>query len=157
MSQAHADFSKGLNAHASFRVNDKETGKDLVQATFLKTWNYLVKGGKIHLMKAFLYNVLNNLVVDEYRKRKTASLDLMLEKGLDPSTGGTERLIDGLDGKKAMKLIGDLPLKYRRIMMMRYAQELTLEEISLKTGQSRNVVAVQTHRGLAKLKLLYKN
>lgn len=33
-------------------------------------------------MKAFPYHVLNNLIVDEYRKRKTASLDDLLEKGV---------------------------------------------------------------------------
>lgn len=40
---------------------------------------------------------------------------------------------------------------------MRYAQDLSLKEIALITGQSRNTVAVQAHRGLIKLKILYNN
>ena len=38
---------------------------------------------------------------------------------------------------------------------MRYVRDMSLQEISLLTGQSKNAVAVQVHRGLEKLKLLY--
>ncbi len=69
MATAHRDFAKGLNGRAFFKVQDKAIGEDLVQDTFLKTWSYLVKGGKIDVMKAFLYHILNNLIVDQYRKQ----------------------------------------------------------------------------------------
>jgi RNA polymerase sigma-70 factor (ECF subfamily) len=152
---AHHDYEKGLNAHAFFKMHDRTTGEDLVQDTFTKTWIYLVKGGKIDVMKAFLYHVLNNLIVDEYRKHKTVSLDALLEKGFEPSVGRSERLFNVLDGKAALVLIQRLPLTYQKVMRMRYVQDLSLAEMSLITGQSRGTIAVQMHRGLAKLKLLY--
>lgn len=43
---AHHDFEKGLNKYAFYKLHNKETGEDLVQETYLKTWNYLVRGGK---------------------------------------------------------------------------------------------------------------
>jgi len=152
---AHHDFEKGLNLHAFFKIGDRAMSGDMVQDTFMKTWVYLVKGGKIEVMKAFLYHVLNNLIVDEYRKRKTTSLDVLLEKGFEPSTGHADRLFDVLDGKAALILIRQLPATYQKVMRMRYVQDLTLKEISLLTGQSKNTIAVQAHRGLGKLKLLY--
>ncbi len=152
---AHHDFEKKLNVHAFFKTHNHAIGEDLVQDTFIKTWAYLVKGGKIEMMKAFLYHVLNNLIVDEYRKRKTTSLDLLLEKGFEPSTGDSSRLLDVLDGKSAMLLIQRLPATYQKVMKMKYVQDLSLEEMSLITGQSKNSIAVQVHRGLEKLKLLY--
>jgi RNA polymerase sigma-70 factor (ECF subfamily) len=121
----------------------------------MKTWLYLVKGGKIDMMKAFLYHILNNLIIDEYRKRKTSSLDTLLEKGFEPSTGNTDQLINTLDGKTALLLIKRLPEAYRKIMRMRYIQDLSIQEISLITGQSKNNIAVKLHRGLEKLKILY--
>jgi len=152
---AHHSYQKGLNAHAFFKVHDHATGEDLVQDTFMKTWRYLVKGGKIDVMKAFLYHVLNNLIVDQYRKHKTTSLDVLLEEGYEPSVEHSEHLFNILDGKAALLLIQRLPLKYRRVMKMRYTQNLSLKEIALITGQTRNAVAVQAYRGLRKLKLLY--
>lgn len=152
---AHRDFEDGLKKHAYFKLNNHATGEDLVQDTFIKTWGYLVRGGKIDVMKAFLYHVLNNLIVDEYRKRKMSSLDTLIEKGFEPSTGDAARFYDMLDGKAALLLIARLPVAYQKIMRMRYVQDLTLKEMSLITGQTENALAVQAHRGLAKLKLLY--
>lgn len=155
MTEAHHDYGKKLNAHAFFKMHDHAIGEDLVQETFKKTWSYLVKGGKIELMKAFLYHVLNNLIVDEYRKHKATSLDVLIEKGYEPTTGHSGQLINILDGKAALLLIQYIPEKYQKVIRMRYVQNLSLKEMSLITGQTQNTIAVQVHRGLEKLKLLY--
>lgn len=155
LTQANHDHNRGLNVHAFFRVDNKDIGKELVQETFLKTWTYLIKGGKIDLMKSFLYHVLNDLVVDHYRKQKTVSLDKLAESGFEPSTDSTGRLFDNLDGKEVMLLINSLPAKYQAVMRMRYVQDLSVTEMSLITGLSKNAIAVHAHRGMEKLKLLY--
>jgi RNA polymerase sigma-70 factor (ECF subfamily) len=155
LSVAHDTYNKELNAHALFKVSNQIIGEDLVQDTFLKTWSYLVKGGKIDLMRAFLFHVLNNLIVDEYRKHKTSSLDILMEKGFEPIAENTDRLLNILDGKTAILLIQQLPEKYRKVMRMKYVQDLTLKEISLKARQSKNTTTVQLHRGLDKLKILH--
>lgn len=153
---AHKDYEKGLNLYAFFKTRDHAAGEDLVQDTFMKTWKYLVRGGEIHLMKAFLYHILNNLIVDTYRRRKTSSLDTLVEKGFEPPTENHANFLDVLDGKALVALLIRLPEKYRKVMHMRYMQGLSLKEMSLITGQSKNAMAVQVHRGLEKLKLLYK-
>lgn len=155
LTAAHRDFDKGLTAHAYFKMNDRALSQDLVQDTFMKTWKYLVKGGKIDTMKAFLYHVLNFLIVDEYRKHKATSLDVLVESGYEPSTGDHERIFDVIDGSGALLMISKLSLKYRAVMRMKYIQDLSIAEISAITGQSKNTVAVQMHRGLAQLKLIY--
>jgi RNA polymerase sigma-70 factor (ECF subfamily) len=153
---AHNDYAKGLRSRAFFKTNNHTTSDDLVQDTFMKTWRYLARDGKIDVMKSFLYHILNNLIVDEYRKRKLISLDLLLTKGFEPSKDYSERLIDLLDGKSALLLIQRLPPTYQKVMRLRYTENLSLAEISLVTGQSKNTIAVKLHRGLAKLKLLYE-
>lgn len=155
MSAAHNDFEKGLKKHAQFRVSDTTTCDDLVQDTFMKTWSYLVKQGKIDLMKPFLYHILNCLIIDEYRKRKSTSLDALLEAGFEPGSDDFTRLVDMLDGKAALELIEALPISYQKIMTLRYVDDLSLAEISVVTGQTKNTVAVKTHRGMEKLRALY--
>jgi RNA polymerase sigma-70 factor (ECF subfamily) len=154
---AHRDHSRGLNLHAFFKTSSHVIGEDLVQDTFIKTWRYLVRGGKIDIMRAFLYHILNNLIVDEYRKRKTTSLDILLGKGFEPNTGDPKRIFDILDGKAMFLLIGRLPQTYQKVMHMKYVQDLSLKEMSILTGQSKNTIAVQVHRGLEKLKLLHSS
>lgn len=155
MHVAHVSFVKGLEKRALYKTNDVQLGQDLVQATFLKTLLYLQKGGKIILMKSFLNHVLNDLIVDEYRKHKTMSLDLLLDKGFEPGGDDQERTMNIFDGKQVVQLIPLLPEKYETVIRLRYMQELSLKEISLITGQTPNTVAVQAHRGLEKLKTIY--
>lgn len=152
----YADFNIRLNRYACSRTSDGELANDLTQKTFLKTWTYLVKGGQIETMEAFLYHVLKSLIIDEYRKKKSTSLDMLLDKGFDPTSDDTHRLVDMLDGKQAADLIAQLPTIYQRVMRLRYLQDLSLKEISLITGQTKNAVAVQAHRGMEKLKELYE-
>lgn len=154
LTDAYSDFEAGLNKRAFFKVSDHELGEDLVQETFLKTWKYIVKGGKIHLMKAFLYHILNDLIIDEYRKKKPISLDLLMEKGFEPGVDDVQTLIDKLDAKSALLLIKQIPLKYQKIMLMCYVQHLTLKEMSDTNGQSKNTNAVQLHRGNEMIRLL---
>lgn len=152
---AHQDYDKMLYAFAFFRVHDNAISQDLVQDTFMKTWAYLLKGGEILNMKAFLYRVLKNLIVDEYRKKKVTSLDELLDKGFQPSGGDSHRLGNILDAKAVLLYISLLRKPYDQIMHMRFMEDLSLQEISAITGQSKNVISVQLNRGIKLLKPIY--
>lgn len=152
---AHRNHERELKARAVFKVGDRDLSEDLVQKTFMKTWNYMLKGGEIETMKAFLHHVLNSLIVDEYRRRKAISLDALLEKGFEPSVDELPRIINKLDSKSAALLVKRLPEKYKKVIYLRFIKDLALEEMSDITGQSKNTVAVQVHRGLQMLKSIY--
>jgi RNA polymerase sigma-70 factor, ECF subfamily len=149
--RAHVD---ALFQYCLFKVSDRELAKDLVQETFMKTWIYAAdaESGKIESMKAFLFRTLSNLIVDEYRKRKTISLDTLAEDGFDPPFDDSDRLLDTIDGERALQLLKFLPEDYRDVVFMRYVQELSLEEIAEITGESKNTLSVRLHRGIKKLK-----
>lgn len=155
MASAHADFEQGLLRHANFRLSDSGRCDDLVQDTFLKTWVYLIKAGKINSIKPFMYHVLNCLIIDEYRKKKSVSLDVLLDSGFEPEGEDYDRIIDTIDGQAAMALIATLPAAYQRIISLRYIDDLSLSEIADETGLTKNLVAVKTHRGMEKLREIY--
>jgi len=155
LTKAHFQYEKKFNVRAFYKLSDRELSEDLVQQTFMKTWVYLVKGGKVDTMRAFLYHILNALVIDEYRKYKITSLDDLQKKGFEPGVNDSERLFNYLDGKALILLIRRLPETYQKVMYMRYVQEFTIKEMSLVTGQTKNSITVKTHRGLKKLKRLY--
>lgn len=155
LTTAHKNFAKQLNYYAFFKIQNRDTCEDLVQNAFMKVWSYLVRDGNVITMKAFLYHILNDLIIDEYRKKNTISLDGLLEKGFEVGTDNSDRLFNTLDGKTATLLLDKLPEKYQKVMRMKYVQNLSLGEISLITGKKKNAIAVQTHRGLEKLKILH--
>ena len=156
LTDAHRDFSRGLSRYANLKVSNTALSDDLVQTTFMKTWLFLQKTGKIELMRAFLYHVLNNLIVDEYRKKKAVSLDLLAEDGFELKAINSENIFNLIDGKALALLIEKLPIKYRVAINMRYVEELSLKEMSVKTKESTNSMSVRVHRGLVKLRVLYE-
>ena len=79
----------------------------------------------------------------------------MLDKGFEPGNDDFDRTVNMLDGKAAILLISSLLIAYQKIMSRRYVDDLSLAEIAEATGQTKNAVAVKTHRGMEKLRELY--
>ncbi len=153
--KAFEDYSEALFRHASIRVSDREKAIDIVHDTFTKVWSYTRAGHQIDSYRSFLYKVLNNLIIDEYRKRKESSLDALLEiEGIDEgsfpelSESTAEALAATIDGRKAFELLAELPDVYREVLILRFVDELGPREISELIEESENVVSVRIHRGL---------
>lgn len=160
--EAYNTYSEPLFRFCFFKLNDRELAKDLMQETFTKAWMSASTGGlEINCVKAVLYKIAGNLVIDEYRRRNrrgvTPSLDVLHEEGFDPSFDDTESLHNIIDGKEAVQLISKIREPYGESVFMRYVQELTLTEIAEITGESENTISVRIHRGISILKKLYNH
>ena len=71
---AYADYADAIFRHCAFRLMNRERGKELMQETFLRIWIELGKGVEVLNMRAFLYRIANNLIIDDVRKKKEMSL-----------------------------------------------------------------------------------
>ncbi len=157
--KAFDEYADALFRHAVYRLSDRERGIEIVHDTFTKVWTYIRNGHEIDSYKSFLYKVMNNLIIDEYRRRKELSLDAILsEEGVNEGSfpelheGGMEELTFALDAQKASALIGELPLVYREVITLRFVDGLKPKEISELIEESENVVSVRIHRALKILK-----
>lgn len=155
--EAYHSHADSLFRHALFKVSDRELAKDLVQETFTKTWAYIAKSGTVESLKPFLFRTLNNLIIDEYRKRKNSSLDELMDEGFDIGVDNSESLFDTLDGERALALLRKLPQEYQDVIYMRYVEGLSPQEISEILGESKNTLSVRIHRGLKKLEQLLEH
>lgn len=155
LSAGFVEFKDSLRHFAMFKTSNPSLSDDLVQATFLKTWLYLKKGGQIRYMKTFLFHILRALIIDEYRKRTSISLDYLCENGFEPSDDSDQSSDFQLGNFEVIPLLEQLPKKYQVIMHMRYMDDLSIQEISQATKQSRNATTVQLHRGLVKIRDIY--
>ena len=161
--EAFEAYSDQLFRHAFFRLSNRERALELAQDTFLKTWDYIQGGNEVENFKSFFYRILNNLIIDEYRKKKQSSLDELLEddtgelerKLSDGSVRETEEKLDEtLLFERIRNRIPDLPDAYREVITMRYIDGFTPKEIASLIGVTENVVSVRLHRGTLKLRAL---
>lgn len=157
--KAFDEYADALFRHSSIRISDRERAIELVHDTFTKVWGYLREGHEITSFRPFLYKVLNNLIIDEYRRRKEMSLDAMLAKeGVDEGMFAElrdeplEAMIDMLDAKQALMLVAELPDIYRETLTLRFVDGLVPREIAALIEESENVVSVRLHRGIKLLR-----
>jgi len=158
--EAYSQHSDAIFRLVFFKLNNRDRALDLTQETFMKTWLHMTTNS-VDNIKAFLYKVAGNLIIDEYRKRDkrdymTSSLEDLSDAGFEPhiDEDELETITNKLDGEKLLGLISELPDTYSNIMFMRYSEELTITEISETIGETPNVVSVRLNRGLKKLREL---
>lgn len=156
--QAYDEFSDAIFRHCYFRVFNREQAKELVQETFMKTWQYLKNNDKeaIKNIRAFLYRVANNLIIDHARKNKPVSLEEMMEGGFDTGEDGRDKLVSIADGKDMIKLLSQISPKYRQAVQMKFIDDLLPREIAEAIGETENNVSVRIHRGLEQIRELLK-
>ena len=157
--KAFDDYGDTLFRHASLRISDRERAIDLVHDVYAKVWTYIRDGHTIKTFRPFLYKVLNNLIVDEYRRQEDVSLDAILaaeerDEGMfeELHDNSTQNLLDKLDGRQAMAVVGELPDIYREVLILRFVDGLRPNEISDLIEETKNTVSVRIHRGLKLLK-----
>lgn len=152
---AHEEYADALFRHCLIRIRDREIAKDIVQETFSRAWLYLSEGKKIEYTRAFLYRVANNLIVDHVRKKKSSSLDAMMDDdGYEPVDEAATNPADVPAAREALKLLASLDEIYQTVISMRYLEEMSPKEIALELGVSENVVSVRIHRGMERLRQL---
>lgn len=153
-------YGDQLFRHACLRLSDREKALDAVQDTFTRAWSYLRQGHRVESYRPFLYKILNNLIIDEYRRRSDASLEAEMEEAGDEraitalSAHETDALIATLDGRQALALLPQVPEKYREVLVLRFIDELRPKEIAALLEISENIVSVRIHRGLHVLRAM---
>ena len=152
--QAYNEFVDAIFRHIYFRIFNRDLAKDLTQETFTRTWQYLSKGHEVNSLKSFLYKVANNLVIDEYRKRKEFSLDALQSKGFDVENHDAEKIVSDVENKNVLRAVKKLSKDHQEIILMRYVNDLSIKEIAEIIGQSENVVSVRLNRGLKEVRKL---
>ncbi len=150
---AHEKYADQIFRHCLVRIRDREVAKDLAQETFSRAWLYLSKGKEVEYMRAFLYRVANNLIVDYSRKKKTSSLDSMMEEdGFEAEDESAANPEDIPASREAVKLLESLDDIYRVVITMRFLDEMSPKEIAAALDTSENVVSVRIHRGMQRLR-----
>lgn len=155
--KAFALYSDALFRHSLFRVSDRQVAIDLVQDAFTKTWMQIAKGETIERFQPYLYHVLNNLIIDYYRKKKSVSLDALAEDGFDPAMSGDEDIVEEAEQHHMMKFFDQLPERDREVVVMRYIDGLQVKQIASVLNETENGVSVRLHRAVKKLKSLIEN
>ena len=151
--EAYDEFGEGIFRYIAMKISDRDMARDLMQEAFTRAWDYCVKGGEILEWKPFLYRTAYNLVVDTYRKKRSVSLDAMIEDtGFAIPDEDDVRSVNRAEAARIRIAIDLLDETYRDVVLLRFTEDMPPREIARMLGLTENVVSVRLHRGIKLLR-----
>ena len=131
------------------RVRERSVSEDLTATTFERALAAL-RGGTFRndAFGGWLYRVAGNAVIDHVRasRRVAPSQDL---DGLDPAPDALAAAVDHDALRRGMARLSDT---HRRVLALRFFDDLDPDEAGAVLGCSRRTFAVKLHRALAALR-----
>lgn len=153
-------YQHRLLRYLLFLTGRREVAEDLFQETWMRV---LLRGSQYNGKARFdtwLFTIARNLVIDLSRKRTMSSLDEMSESNEDDrpfevAIAGPSPL-EHFQSREDCAEVGEVLLKldstYREVLVLRFYEELSLEEIAGVTRAPLSTVKSRLYRGLAALK-----
>jgi RNA polymerase sigma-70 factor (ECF subfamily) len=106
---------------------------------------------------AFVYAIASNKVADAQRSfRRSAVLVDEFPDQTEPSPTPEERVISAASVQAANELLGRLPERTRRVLLLR-AAGLAADVVGDELGMTANAVRVAQHRGVTKLRQMIED
>lgn len=125
-------FQEKLTNFALSLTNDREDAKDLFQETVLKALKYRDKFVSQTNLKAWLYTIMRNTFINDYRRKKMAQTILdhsPNEYVMNSIPALSESPSSELATKEIQNVISELEDEYR-IPFMKYVEGFKYKEIS---------------------------
>ncbi len=153
-------YQHRLLRYLLFLTGKREVAEDLFQETWMRV---LLRGAQYNGKARFdtwLFTIARNLVIDLSRKRQMASLDEMSEAGEDErpfevaidGPSPLEQFASREDRAEVAEVLLRLEPNYREVLVLRFHEEMSLEEIAGVTRAPLSTVKSRLYRGLAALK-----
>lgn len=153
-------YQHRLLRYLLFLTGNREISEDLFQETWMRV---LLRGAQYNGKARFdtwLFTIARNLVIDLSRKRTAISLDELSESSdeerpiefpiNEPSP--LEQIQTGEDRAEVNEVLHLLESNSREVLVLRFYEELSLEEIAGVTKAPLSTVKSRLYRGLAALK-----
>lgn len=127
-------------------VKNKEEALDIVQESIYKALQSIKRNGDIKYIKTWFYRILVRTAIDFLRKHK--KIDYVEDFVSDLEM--TEDNYGDLDLQTALDC---LPIQYKTIIILKYFEDLTFEEIADTLELNVNTVKTRLYAGLKKLRI----
>lgn len=133
-----------------FLTGCHERVEDMVQDTWLRVLERSNQYDGRSRFEPWLFSIARNLALDGLRKRQHVSLDSMKE-----ADGGTSPFLAAARSEDATRVaaaLDQLEPIYREALLLRFHEELSLQEISCVVGAPVSTVSSRIRRGLSMLR-----
>jgi RNA polymerase sigma-70 factor (ECF subfamily) len=145
-------------------LGSREEVNDLVQETWLRVLERGHSYDGVSRFEPWLFTIARNLALDHVRRRRVGSLDTASADGtngeatweaqltVSSARSPFEEAARTEDAERVAKSLATLEPMYREALVLRFQEDLSLQEIAVVVGASVSTVASRVYRGLAALR-----
>ncbi len=138
-----------------FRVGSEEVAQDLTSTVFTKLLERISQGkiGFIGFnLRAYIYQIARNVLVDFYRSREHEELPLIYNEEDASSFISEKRLMDKAVSNAELEYsLKNLAPDVREVIILRYIEDLSIKEVAKIVGKTPEAVRVIIHRAIKRL------
>src|ERR1039457_2416750 len=156
-------YQHRLLRYLLYLSGNREQAEDLFQEVWMRV---LVRRAQFNGQARFetwLFTIARNLLIDQRRKRTMSSLDELFEGGGDDDRPMAFEITDGEptpfdhfanleDRERIASALLELDTLHREVLILRFHEELSLEEIAKVTRAPLSTVKSRLYRGMAMMK-----
>ena len=156
-------YQHRLMRYLLYLTSNREMAEDLFQEVWMRV---MMRGAQFNGQARFdtwLFTIARNLVIDQRRKRTMSSLDELFEGKSEDDRPMSFEVADGEptpfdrfanmeDRERIAGALLELDTLHREVLVLRFHEELSLEEISKVTRAPLSTVKSRLYRGLAAIK-----
>lgn len=135
-----------------FRVSSVQIAEDIASDVFLDFIRGLKqrRGPRTNL-RAWLFRVARNKIADHYGKQAALPLETIEEWFADDQPNLERQLVDTLDREMIRQLVMQLNLDQQSVLLLRFNQQLSLQETADIMGKNVNTIKTLQSRAIKKL------
>ena len=156
-------YQHRLLRYLLYLTANRELAEDLFQEVWMRV---LTRGAQFNgkaRFETWLFTIARNLMIDQRRKRTMGSLDELFETGTDDDRPMSFEVADDQpspfdrsanveDRERIAEALLQLDTLYREVLVLRFHEEMSLEEIAKVTRAPLSTVKSRLYRGLAAVK-----
>ncbi|HUL33837.1 MAG TPA: RNA polymerase sigma factor [Candidatus Eisenbacteria bacterium] len=149
-----------LYRYLLFLTGNAALAEDLFQETWIRVLERGAQYNGKSKFESWLFAIARNLVIDVSRRKRTASLEEMGDPESDvpydppdeSAASVLQMLVSRENAQAVQTSLLKIPAYYREVLLLRFHEELGLEEIAAVTATPISTVKSRLYRGLSALK-----
>jgi RNA polymerase sigma-70 factor (ECF subfamily) len=135
------------------RVREQTAAEDVTSEVFIKALKAMPRYQETgRPFAAWLYQIAVNAIADRYRTLKPAH---PLEDFHDLSVGGPaieEQASQRDEIRRIWRVVEDLPMQQRTALVLKFQEDMKIEDIAVAMGKTPGAVKLLIHRGVSRLR-----
>lgn len=156
-----AAYAKPIYNFIYRHVLNEKDAEDISQDVFVSAWKNLRKFDPEKSFRPWLFTIARNAALNWIKKKKPALFsefeneagENALEENLESEIPLPDEIFARKDAAKAVnEALSRLKKEHRLVLLLRYEEDMTFEEIGKVLGEPMNTVKTRHFRGLLKLK-----